>query len=66
MKFTVEVNDNEVYIRSEPMLPNENGFGFSLFREYNKGEAEDVFGYDGPKEYEEMCIKIADAVLNEK
>lgn len=66
MKIIVESENNVVYIKSDPMLPNKGAFGFTLFREYSNGEAEDVFGYDGSKEYEEMCLKIADAVLNEE
>lgn len=59
MQINIDKEGDVIYITSEI-------FGFTLYRYYNNGEIEDVFGYEGPEKYKEMCLNIACTVLDEK
>lgn len=52
MKITLEIEDDTIYIRSDE-------FRLTYFKEL------DSYGYDGPEEYEDMCVKIVDSLVNE-
>ena len=62
MKFTVDkIDSSSVYIKSENSV-EKGGFALTLVRVRD----EDNVGFVGNKEFENMCLSIADVVLGGK
>lgn len=58
MKLTIQVNSDQIYMRSEESI-EDGGIAFTLYRD----EHGDSVGFCGDESKRDMCLKIADILL---